>query len=260
MRKFSILILLIISLMVASCSDGGGREPNNMTPLTVSAAVSLQEVLEDIKPMFEQDYGVELTFNLGGSGTLARQIQQGAPSDVFISADQEWMDILEKEGQLIASTRRNITGNQMVLVTAHSSPIDYDSMEQLTATDVDQIAIGNPESVPAGKYAEAILHSLNIWDEVEDKLVLAKDVRQVLTYVESGNADVGFVYESDAMTSDQVQILAAADPAWHDPIYYPGAVIAGTTDEKEAEAFLQFLQTDQVQAVLKKYGFATSFK
>ncbi|GIN22329.1 MAG TPA: molybdate ABC transporter substrate-binding protein [Bacillus bacterium] len=265
MKKFAIFMLTIASLLFAGCSNDTSSKTNRdseekveeKTPLTVSAAVSLTDALEEIKEMYEKEHPVELTFNLGGSGTLAQQIQQGAPVDIFISANQEWMDTLEKDDLVDTSTREDVTGNKIVLITGADSKIGYKSIDEISAADVDQIAIGNPESVPAGQYSEEILHNLKKWDELEKekKLVMAKDVRQVLTYVETGNADIGLVYESDAMTSDKIKILSTVDESLHDPIIYPGAVLAETKHEKEAEEFLKFLGTEEAQSILEKYGF-----
>src|SRR5699024_12419316 len=116
------------------------------------------------------------------------------------------------------------------------------------------IAIGNPESVPAGKYTEQILHSIDLWDKLKDKLILAKDVRQVLTYVESGNTDLGVVYESDARLSDQINVLAIAKEEWHDPIMYPGAVLKESTNQEEATAFVTFLQPAETEATFAHEG------
>ncbi|MBM7714878.1 molybdate transport system substrate-binding protein [Bacillus thermophilus] len=261
MKKFAIFILLVASLLLAGCNSKetttnvDKETEGKKIPLTVSAAVSLTEALEEIKELYEKDHTVDITLQLGGSGTLARQIQQGAPVDIFLSANQEWMDTLEKEDLINRSTRANITGNKMVMITSADSDIQYTSAAQISAKDVEQIAIGNPKSVPAGKYTEEALHHLNKWNELKDQLVLAKDVRQVLTYVETGNADIGFVYESDAVNSDKIKMLATVDDSLHGPIVYPGAVIANTKHEKEAEDFLTFLQTEEAQNIMKKYGF-----
>lgn len=265
MKKFKLaLLLLIVSLFTVACSNGAtdekttpdqSEEQSESVELTVSAAISLTDALNEIKESYEEENNVTLTFNYGGSGTLAQQIQQGAPVDVFISANQDWMDTLEEEALIIDDTRDNITGNSIVLITQEDSDHVYESIEELKADDVEQIAIGNPESVPAGNYTEQTLKHIDLWEELEDKFVLAKDVRQVLTYVESGNADIGFVYESDALTSDQIEILATAEEKWHDPIIYPGAIIADTEHEDEATAFLNYMLTDEAQEILEKYGF-----
>lgn len=268
MKKLSLVLVLIVSLFIAGCSDKTNEELSSdssedknktkPTELTVSAAISLTDALHDIQEIYEKENNVKLTFNFGGSGTLAQQIQQGAPVDVFISANQDWMDTLEEEDALIDSTRDNVTENSLVLITGKDSSIEYESMEDISADDIDQIAIGNPESVPAGNYTKQTLENIDLWNELEDKLILAKDVRQVLTYVESGNADIGFVYASDALTSDQINILTHSESSWHDPITYPGAIISDTKNEDEATEFLNFLFSDEAQKIMEDYGFSHS--
>lgn len=256
-----LLLSLITVFLLFGCSTNGNNANSNKSSdeetiqLTISAAVSLTDALEEIKELYEQDHAVDLIFNLAGSGTLAQQIQQGAPSDIFISANQDWMDILEKEELIIKDTRTDVTGNTLVLITNESSSISYQSFDEISPIDLDEVAIGNPESVPAGAYTEEVLQNLDIWDKLEEKIVLAKDVRQVLTYVESGNADIGFVYESDALSTEQINILATADEGLHDPIIYPMALVADTNQEEEAKAFANFLETEEAQEILKKHGF-----
>lgn len=262
--KKTVTFLLLLVLLIA-CSNEKIETENEKqdeliestesTELMISAAVSLTDTLEEIKELYEEENEVELTFNLGGSGSLAQQIQQGAPVDVFISANQNWMDTLEEEELIFPETRIDLTGNSIVLIADPSTSLTYESVDEISADDVEQIAIGNPESVPAGKYTEEILHNLEMWDKLKDKLVLAKDVRQVLTYVETGNVDIGFVYESDALISDNIKILAKVDQALHEPIVYPAAVLENTENEQAARQFIQFMETDTAQEILKKYGF-----
>lgn len=265
MKKFSIPLLLILSIFIGACSnqntdqstkDNPLTEETAPTKLTISAAVSLRDALEDIQRLYEKENNVELTFNLGGSGTLAQQILQGAPVDVFISANEEWMDALEDEEQIITTTRHELTGNRIVLIAQKDSSLNYGSFQDISKDDLDQIAIGNPESVPAGSYAKQVLTHLGLWDALETSFVYAKDVRQVLTYVESGNTEVGFAYESDAQSTNNSKILATAKKEWHKPIIYPGAILANTKNEEEATAFLNYLLTEEAQEILKKYGFS----
>lgn len=252
-----VCVLLLFSLLLTACikEENEGTLSDKPVKLMVSAAISLTDALEDIKVLYEEENNVELTFNLGGSGSLAQQIQQGAPVDVFISANQEWMDTLEGADLVIEATREDITGNKLVLITGKDSPINYGSIVDISAEDIDQIAIGNPESVPAGMYSEQLLHTLDMWDSLEDKLVLAKDVRQVLTYVETGNVDIGFIYESDALTSNSIKVLATAEDGSHDPIIYPAAVLKDTKHEKEASDFVSFMASDEAQMIFVKHGF-----
>ena len=247
------LLLLVFSLVIAACNNN--ESPEDTVKITVSAAISLTGALEEIQAIYEAENNVILSFNLGGSGSLAQQIQQGAPVDVFISANQEWMDTLEDADLIVGATREDITGNKLVLITGKDSPIDYESIDNISAEDIEQIAIGNPESVPAGMYSEQLLNKLDMWDILKDKLVLAKDVRQVLTYVETGNVDIGFVYESDALTSNGIKIVATAEDGLHDPVIYPAAVLKDTKHEKEASDFVRFIASDVAQEILLKHGF-----
>lgn len=255
MKKVRFLLFLFaILLFLVGCSNDATKS-DKKTKLMVSAAVSLTDALEEIKTIYEEEHNVELTFNLEGSGSLAQKIQQGAPVDVFISANQEWMDTLAIDDLIIESTREDITGNKLVLITGKDSTITYASIADINASDIEQIAIGNPESVPAGKYTEQVLQNLNLWDDLESKLIFGKDVRQVLTYVETGNVDIGFVYESDALSSDDIKVLATAEADTHEPVIYPAAVLKDTKHENEATDFMTFMASEQAQEVLEKHGF-----
>lgn len=256
MNYFKLLFIILPILFVVSCSPNGeSTRTEDATPLMVSAAISLTDALEDIKKVYQKNHNVAITFNLGGSGKLAQQIKHGAPSDVFISANQYWMDTLENEALIIEETRESVTRNRIVLISKRESNLSVSEMKDINNEKVKRIAIGNPASVPAGKYAKQTLKSLHLWESIEDRLVYAKDVRQVLTYVETGNAELGFVYASDALLSDEVQVVATAKPTTHDPIIYPAAVIAGTKQKEAAKTFVEFLKTEKAQEIFKKYGF-----
>ena len=254
MKKVQLLLFMLLFLFnLYGCALENGKEQKD--ELIISAAASLTDAMDEVKEIFEKEHNVELTFNFGGSGKLAQQIQQGAPVDVFISANENWMDILIEEELIKADTREDITGNKLVLIVGKDSSIPYDSFEDLNGNDVDQIAIGNPESVPAGEYAEEILKNIGKWEELEERFVFAQDVRQVLTYVETGNADIGFVYASDAEMSELVKVIAESDPSMHDPIIYPGAITASSKNETAGNQFIQFLKSNEGQEILAKYGF-----
>ncbi|NEU31825.1 molybdate ABC transporter substrate-binding protein [bacterium LRH843] len=256
MKKIiKLCFVLLIFFTVIGCNSDKETDTGEETTLLISAAASLSDSFEEIKEGYEIDNQVELTFNFGGSGNLAQQIKQGAPVDVFISANEEWMDTLEEEKIIDRDTRTKITGNNLVLVANESSPFAYKSFGEISTEDVNQIAIGNPESVPAGKYTEEALRHLHKWDQLQDKLVLAKDVRQVLTYVETGNAEIGFVYESDAHSSDKIKILAVADADLHEPIMYPAAVTTDSKNKEEAAKFIEFLESEAAQIIFENYGF-----
>src|SRR5690625_4078604 len=252
MKKiFAFLLCCIISLLLIGCNDD---ETTDVVHITVSAAISLTEALDDIQKLYEQDHAIELTFNLGGSGTLAQQIQQGAPVDVFISDSQEWMNTLENQDLINRQTLTNITGHKLVLITAIDPTLDYPSFSDISAADVKKIAIGKSESVPSGEYAKTVLKHLSLWDELEDKHVFAHNVRQVVTYVETENTDIGIVYESDVVGSKYIKILATAEEDTHEPIIYPAAMITDTKNEQEAEAFIKFLETDEAQKIFAEHG------
>ncbi|MFD2614368.1 molybdate ABC transporter substrate-binding protein [Paenibacillus gansuensis] len=224
------------------------------TELLVSAAASLKDSLTDIEGMYEKEHpGIQLQFNYGPSGTLQKQIEQGAPADLFFSAGTKQMDTLRKQGLIREST--DMLLNELVLITPRDSKLAFATVKELTRPDVRTIALGQPESVPAGQYAKETLTALKTWDVLKDKFVYAKDVRQVLTYVETGNADAGFVYKTDAMTSSKVKIAIRVNPGIHAPIIYPAGIVKQTKHPKEADDFYTYLQSEQARGVFSKYGF-----
>ena len=225
------------------------------TTLLVSAAASLKEVLVAIKPLYQKNHpDVNLNFNLGASGALLQQIEQGAPADIFISAAKRQVDTLEQKGALVAGTRTNLATNQLVLIVPkHSSGIT--SFNSLKQSEIKRIAVGEPRSVPAGQYAEQVLQKLNLLDAVKPKLVYANNVRQVLAAVESGNADAGLVYATDAQISNKVKVVVIANDSYHAPIVYPMAVLKRSKNINAAKAFVQYLSSSEAKSVLRKYGF-----
>lgn len=247
-----VILILLLSTIFSGCNKPVENDRNESKPeLFISAAASLSDALEEIRQIYEQENELELVINYGGSGKLAQQIQQGAPVDVFLSANTYWMNVLSNENEIKEDTIVNIVENKLVLITDKDSMIDYLSFADIQEEDVEQIAIGNPASVPAGAYAESILTDLGKWEELEEKFVFVQDVRQVLTYVETGNADIGFVYASDASRSDDVKIVVKADAALHEPIVYPGALTMSSDLAEEGKQFLQFLQSETDKVYLR---------
>jgi molybdate transport system substrate-binding protein len=223
--------------------------------LLVSAAASLKDVMEEIKPLYQQSRpNVNISYNFGASGALQQQIEQGAPADIFISAGKKQMDTLETKGLLLPGTRSNLANNRLVLVVPKNST-GVTSFNTLADPKIKKISIGEPRSVPAGQYAEQVLQKLNLWQKVKPKLVFANNVRQVLATVESGNADAGLVYATDAKISDKVKVAVAADDKYHSPIVYPMAVLKSSKNASVAKEFIQFLSTEPAKSVLKKYEF-----
>ncbi|MBW4695498.1 MAG: molybdate ABC transporter substrate-binding protein [Lyngbya sp. HA4199-MV5] len=225
------------------------------TKLLVSAAASLKDVMETIKPLYQKSHAdVSLTFNFGASGALLQQIEQGAPADVFISAAKRQMDALDQKGALAPGTRSNLANNKLVLIVPKNSK-GVTSFNSLQQPEVKRIAVGEPRSVPAGQYAAEVLQKLNLTDAVKPKLVYANNVRQVLSVVESGNADAGLVYLTDAKISNKVKIVAVAADSYHSPIVYPMAALKSSKNTAAAKAFVQYLSSREAKRILQQYGF-----
>ncbi len=222
--------------------------------LSVSAAASLRDAITEVEASYKLTHTrLEFQNNFGSSGTLAVQIDQGGLADVFFSAAEKPMDDLAAKGLIVAATRRNLLQNTLVLITPLDSTLK--DFQDLTAASVRTIALGDPGSVPAGQYGRQTLASLHLLNQLSTKLVLAKDVRQVLAYVETGNADAGLVYATDARISSKVRIVATAPDSAHDRIVYPVAVLKGTHNEAEARDFVESLRGPAGRAIFVKYGF-----
>ncbi len=231
-----------------------GCRGSHQTVLIVSAAASLTDAIQEIEGGYRHDHpDVELRNNFGSSGTLAGQVEEGAPADVFISAASKPMDDLEARGLIVAGTRRNLLRNSLVLIVPRGSKLN--SFKQLDDGSVRTIALGDPASVPAGQYGRQTLVALHLMDSVQRKLVLAKDVRQVLAYVETGNADAGLVYATDAAISSNVRVAATAPEGSHDAIVYPAAATASGHHEAAAREFVEYLQSAAAKAAFEKRGF-----
>ncbi|MBD2614796.1 molybdate ABC transporter substrate-binding protein [Nostoc punctiforme FACHB-252] len=223
--------------------------------ILVSAAASLKDALEEIKPLYQQSKSnVNITYNFGASGALQQQIEQGAPADIFISAGKKQVDALETKGLLLPGTRTNLANNRLVLIVAQDVE-GITSFYNLTDAKIKKIAIGEPRSVPAGQYGEQVLKKLQLYDRLKPKLVFANNVRQVLAAVETGNAEAGLVYATDAKISNKVKVVVAADDKFHSPIVYPIAVVKSSKNPTAAKEFVQFLSGPQAKDILKKYGF-----
>lgn len=225
--------------------------------IVVSAAASLKEALTDVDAAYSAKHpGVKIDLNLAGSGALQQQIEQGAPVDVFISAAAKQMDQLVAKGFILDGSVRNLLENQIVLI-GPAGATRPESFAALANPSLKHIAIGEPTSVPAGQYALQIFEFYHLMEAVKPRLVFGKDVRMVLTYVETGNADCGLVYLTDARQSGKVAILATAPPESHDPVVYSAAVIKGTKQPAAAGDYLDFLQSPEASVLFEKRGFRT---
>ncbi|MDJ0555912.1 MAG: molybdate ABC transporter substrate-binding protein [Microcoleaceae cyanobacterium MO_207.B10] len=266
MKKNRILAFVSMAMLccflIISCSqtiDTSSSEPTTSpVNLTVSAAASLKDAMQEIKPIYEQkNSNTSLTLNLASSGSLRQQIEQGAPVDLFISASPFHMNILQEKGLIVEETRRDLLKNQMVLIVAQENTSSVNIFQDLIKDTVKNISIGKPESVPAGKYGKEVLTSLGIYEAVEPKIVFAKNVHQIVNYVATGNVDAGIVYQTDTNTSNKVKIVANAPEKSHTPVVYPIAIIKDSKNIEAAEQLEEFMFTPEVKAVFEKYGFIT---
>jgi molybdate transport system substrate-binding protein len=228
----------------------------SLNEITVSAAASLKNSFEEIATIFETMKNVKVHLNFASSGNLMRQIEAGAPVDVFASAAIREMDELEKKKLIIAGTRCNFAENSIVLIRKTSSKAVLKTFSDLKDPDIKKIAVGNPGSVPAGMYAVQTLRYLKIWDSIKDKLVYGEHVRQVLDYVARGEVDAGIVFATDgAVKTKEVAVVAAAPEGSYDKALYPVAVIKDTKNEASARMFIDLVLSAEGKKILEKYGF-----
>jgi molybdate transport system substrate-binding protein len=224
--------------------------------LTISAASSMTDAMNDAGHQFERKSGDHLVFNFLASGPLAKQIEEGAPIDLFISAADKQMEELKRAHLIDPATERVVARGEMVLIVPAGAKDPPTSFAELAGPRCKRLAIGAPKSVPAGDYAMQTLKSLHLAQALESRLVMAVNVRQVLDYVERGEVDAGLVYRTDALISKgKVKIVATADESTHQPIEYPAAVVKSSRNSAEAEGFLDFLGSSQGRDTLARYGF-----
>jgi molybdate transport system substrate-binding protein len=249
--------LAVVLILVAVFALGTEASAQSSHEMTISAAISLKNAFEAIATVFqERNPGTKLLFNFGASGDLARQIEAGAPVDVFASAAQKDMDDLDHKGLVAPNSRKNFAGNAVVLIKPANSNIPVNSVEDLKKEEVGKIAIGNPRTVPAGRYAEEVLRYFNLWQSLKKKLIFAENVRQVLDYVTRDEVDAGLVYSTDArVRSKEVKVVMKLPASSHQPIVYPIGVIQGAKEKTLSRTFIDFVISTEGQRVLDKYGF-----
>ncbi len=223
--------------------------------LTISIAATLKDAMEEIKPLYSKHKSnVDLIYNFASSGTLQQQIEQGAPFDVFFSGGTQQMEALQQKGLLIDGTRKNLLKNQIVLIVSNNLT-GINDFKDLANKRVKKIALGEPRSTAVGQFTEQALSKFSILDQVKAKAVYAKDVRQALRYVESGNTDAGIVFFPEAKSSHLVKLVQIVPETSHSPILLPIAVLKNSKNVNAAKEFIQFLSSDQAKAVFKKQGF-----
>lgn len=253
MNKVTKLMLMPIAALCLMSSTGCGsnNKETKKTELTISAAASLKEVMADLEKEFtKENPNISLTFNFGSSGSLQKQIEEGAPSDIFISAGEAQMKALDEKGLIEKDTLTTLLKNQLVLITNTDTVNNMDDLSK-----INHIAMGEPSSVPAGKYADESLTKLNLKESLAPKLVYAKDVKEVLSWVVLREAEAGFVYKSDTYNVDSIRVVDTIPEEYHSPINYPVAVIKDSKNIKAAKEFKDFLSTDKAKELFKKYGY-----
>jgi molybdate transport system substrate-binding protein len=223
--------------------------------LTVHGAASLSEALKEISAAYEKKSGDKLQFNFGASNMLARQIEEGAPADIFLSADEAKMDGLEKKGLLLSETRRSLLSNSLVIVVAADIAAPPKSAADLAKPECKKIALAETKSVPAGIYAREYLEKIGLWNAVSEKVVLTENVRSALAAVESGNVDAGIVYKTDALSSKKVKVAVEISGAEAAKISYPLAVVKSSKEPERAKKFAEYLASPAARQVFEKFGF-----
>lgn len=261
--RFLLMGMLAIGLLMTGCSSNGEEAPSEQPEQTagaevhVFAAASLTDCLNEIITNYEEESTNRIIPVYEASGTLRQQIEAGADCDLFISANQKHMDTLEEAGAIVVDSRRDLLGNALTLIVSAEKADLITGVEGLAGDAIAVIAIGEPTEVPAGQYAQELLENLGLWEEVQDKLVFGKNVRSVLTYVDGGDADCGFVYHTDALELESGKIVCDAPEDQYTAVYYPSAILTEAPQPEAAADFYGYLATDSAKAVFEQYGFTT---
>lgn len=229
--------------------------PVGAVEINVSAAASLTDALQEIVQAYEATSADRIVLNLGASSLLARQIEEGAPADLFLSADEAKMDYLAKKGLLLGRTRKSVLGNTLVVVVPLDSKLKIGAAADLASPSIRALALAEPQTVPAGIYAKEYLQKTGLWRKVIDRVVPTENVRAALAAVEAGNADAGIVYQTDAEISKKVRVAYAVSEAEGPKISYPFAALAATRHPEETRRFLAYLSSPPALDVFRRYGF-----
>ena len=249
------VVLAVVALAIA----GMPHAAHARVDVTVFAAASLQEALDELARRFEKSSNRSIVVSYAGSSMLARQIDRGAPADLFISADLDWMDYLAARGRIRVETRRNLVAGRLVLIAPAGSAVRLDitaGFPLAQALGSGRLAMADTDYVPAGKYGRAALEALGVWQSVAARVVRAENVRSALAFVARGEAPLGIVYRTDAMAEPKVKIVGDFPRHLHPPIVYPAALVAGRRTAAAAEV-LHYLASPEARAVWQRHGFDT---
>jgi len=255
LRWLAVAIALIVAIVLVQPLLGTGAIAQQPVTLTVSAGAGLKDVMEQVKATYQQQQpATTITYNFAASGVLQRQIEQGAKVDILISATTEGMDDLQSQGLLLPETRRNLLQSRIALIVP-ADATGMTSFRDLGKATVKKIAIGEPRSVPLGKYAEAVFNYFRLSEQVKPKLIYARSALEIMTFVESGNVDAGIVHDTNAKQSQKVKLVAIAPPASHTPVIYPVAVLKNSKNITPAKAFVQFLSSSTARKIFEQAGY-----
>ena len=238
--------------------SGCRRDQRKPPELSVFAAMSLTDALTEIGAAWTAENGVSVYYNFAASTTLQRQLEKGAPADVFISASPHQVVALEAAGHPETESRRDLLTNRLVLVSDAAAQLTVETLMQLTAPEISRIAIGHPSIVPAGAYAKEALTHFGVWETLRPKFIFGVDVRATLAYVTSGNVDVAIVYKTDTTLSTSIKVLYQVPPETYPPIVYPAVVMKNSEQKQLARRFIVYLQSAAKNEIFGKHGFTVT--
>ena len=253
------LVVLAFTLLSVGCDNNGSPEQEKPA-LVVFAAASLRDVVRDIGARFSEAHQVDLIYNFAGSNTLAQQLRAAPVADVFLSANPEWVEVLDRAGLTLPESRRNFVSNRLALISRKDAEFHLSAPGRLPALPFSFLALADPEAVPAGRYAKTFLQAVatadrSVWEAVKDKIVPTADVRAVLGLVESDPDIIGIVYRTDALSSDRVQVVYEVPPGLHQPIVYCAVALKNRPQPALTARFLDFLYSPEAVAIYNTHGF-----
>ena len=247
-RRLALVACVLVGALLAACSGGADDE------LLVFAATSLTDAMAEAAEEFEATHGTKVEVSYGPSRALAQQIARGANPDVYVAAGQPPMDFLQEGGHIADGGAVRLLSNKIVLITGRDAP-SIGGISELADADLNRVAMPDPEIAPAGNYARTALQNLGLWEQMLPRIVFANDVRATLSYVQTGNADAGFLYQTDAANAEDITVLDIVPTDSYPDVVYPAAVVRSTDNVQGAEAMLEFLQSDAGREIFRRHGF-----
>ncbi|MFA6849402.1 MAG: molybdate ABC transporter substrate-binding protein [Selenomonadaceae bacterium] len=257
--RLMIVSLLAVCLLSAGCGTTEKKaEKTASIEINVSAALGLKEALVDIQKKYEKAHPeAKIVYNFAAAGVLASQIENGAPCDIFLSAAIKQVNDLKAKGLLQEDTIKDIVGNRLVLAVPRGNPLQLKNFKDLTKESVHYIGFGDIKTMPAGQYGKECLENIGIWQQVEPKFVVGKTVREIVAYVESGNADAAVAFETVVINNPKVEIAAFAPEGTHQTVLFPGAMLKNTKNEMAVRSFFDYLTSADALDIFQKYGFSS---